>query len=404
MEYRVHICEINLTKKNSRNKVGGIMLKEKEMFYKMMSNYFTKKKKNTVDYSENKSFLEKIAIANKCLPFFCECSKYVNIEPAEEIKNLTLQIVAHNFRNLSVQNKIIRYLTENNILCAVLKGASVAVNYPEPILRPFGDIDLLVSEKDYERTIDLLLGERERNKISSMHKFHYQLRIDGISVEIHNAVAHFADNELDAKKHMISAIKKCSIKNIDCFKFPVLSEIFQAPALLLHTKTHYFENELTFRLLCDWAMFVYKISDEYWNEKIYPTLKNIGLNKWADSLNQVCKRYLNMPFENKIHTLFKNNTIENLANEIISDALNDDNEKKKSSPIKNSITLINDIAIRDFSLVGAKKCLSPLFWPFILIRYLYRCKIGIRRKINILEYANDYNIKEKIYREIQGAN
>ena len=79
MEYRVHICEINLTKKNSRNKVGGIMLKEKEMFYKMMSNYFTNKK-NTVDYSENKSFLEKIAIANKCLPFFCECSKYVNID------------------------------------------------------------------------------------------------------------------------------------------------------------------------------------------------------------------------------------------------------------------------------------------------------------------------------------
>ena len=376
------------------------MIKEKEMFYMMMSNYFTNKK-ITADYGKNKEFLEKIAIANKCIPFFCECAKYVNIEPAEEIKNLTLQIVAHNFRNLSVQNKIIGYLTENNILCAVLKGASVAVNYPEPILRSFGDIDLLVSEKDYEKTIDLLLGEKERNKISSMHKFHYQLRIDGISVEIHNAVAHFADNELNAKKHMIGAIKKCSIKAIDCFKFPVLSEIFQAPALLLHTKTHYFENELTFRMLCDWAMFVATISDKLWNEEIYPTLESIGLNKWADSLNQVCKNYLNMPFENKIHTLFENYTIENLANEFISDALIDDTEKEKSGSIRNSIALINDIAIRDFSLSGAKKYLSPLFWPFILIRYLYRCKIGTRRKLNIFEYANDYNIKEKIYREIQ---
>ena len=279
--------------------------------------------------------------------------------------------------------------------CSELSGANI---------RSFGDIDLLVSKKDYEKTINLLLGENERDKISSMHKFHYQLRIDGISVEIHNAVTHFSDNELNAKKHMNDAIKECDMKTIDCFEFPVLSEMFQAPALLLHTKTHYFENELTFRMLCDWAMFVDKISDELWNEKIYPTLKKLELNKWADALNQVCKHYLNMPFKNKIHTFFENVTIENLANEFISDALNDDTEKQKSSPIRNAITLINDIAIRDFSLIGVKKYLSPLFWPFILIRYLYRCKIGIRRKINILEYANDYNIKEKIYREIQESN
>lgn len=376
------------------------MKKEKEQFYNMMSNYFAKQK-FTDDYSESKELLEKIAIANKSIALFCECSKYVNIEPCEEIKNRTLQIVAHNFKNLSVQNKIIEYLAENDILCVVLKGASVAANYPEPILRPFGDIDLLVSQKDYDKTIDLLLGEKERDKIKAMHKFHYQLRIDGICVEIHNAVAHFSDNELSAKEYMNNAMNSCETKTIDCFNFPILTEFFQAPALLLHTKTHYFENELTLRMLCDWAMFVDKISDEIWNKNIYPILKKIELNKWADSLNTVCNQYLNMQFENKIHTGFEKKTIEQLANEFISDALDENADKQKSSSVKSAITLINDIAKRDFSLVRRNKILAPLFWSFILIRYLYRRKIGIRKKINVLEYANDYNVKEKIYREIQ---
>ena len=234
-----------------------------------------------------------------------------------------------------------------------------------------------------------------------MHKFHYQLKVDNITVEIHRSVAHFSENELKAKEYMNNAMHSCDTKVVDCFEIPVLTEAFQAPSLLLHTKTHYFENKLTLRMLCEWAMFVDKISDELWNEKIYPILNSIGLSKWADSLNSACMYYLNMQFKNKIHTVFEKKTIEKLANEFISDTLNEDIDKQKSNPVKNAIILINDIAERDFSLVGKKKYLAPLFWPFILIRYLYRLKIGLRKKINIFEYANNYNIKEKIYREIQ---
>ena len=152
------------------------MNKEKKRFYKMMSNYFATQK-ITDDYSENKDFLEKIAIANKSIPLFCECSKFVNIAPSEDAKNFTMQIVTHNYKNLNLQNKIITYLTKHDIMCVVLKGASVAANYPDPTLRAFGDIDLLVSQKDYEKTLNLLLGENKRSKLSSMHKFHYQIQI-----------------------------------------------------------------------------------------------------------------------------------------------------------------------------------------------------------------------------------
>jgi Uncharacterised nucleotidyltransferase len=59
-----------------------------------------------------------------------------------------------------VEQKLLRLaglLEEAGIGFAVLKGASVAhTAYPEPCLRSFGDVDLLVRTADYERTCALL--------------------------------------------------------------------------------------------------------------------------------------------------------------------------------------------------------------------------------------------------------
>jgi len=373
---------------------------EKKLFYRMMSNYFAKERLE-YDYSEYKEELEKIATANKCITLFCECSKYVGITPSEKIKKFTLQIVARNYKNLNVQSKLIKMLAENNIPSAVLKGASVALNYPEPMLRAYGDIDLLVPFEDYEKSIDLLVGENERDKLSAMHKFHYQMRIDNISVEIHNAVAHFLDEDEYIKKYMCEAINNLEMKTMDCFEFPVLTEAYQAPALLLHTKTHYFENELSFRMLADWALFVDKMSDDVWNNTVYPVLERLELNKFADAVNCVCKTYLDLAIENKIHTSFDSETIEQLANEFVSDSLEDEDDKHDKKSMLNIFRLLNDIAQRDFNITGKKKIFLPIFWVIILIRYLYRLKIGFRRRIDVLEYSNDYNVKEKIYKDIQ---
>ena len=92
-----------------------------------------------------------------------------------------------------------------------------------------------------------------------------------------------------------------------------------------------------------------------------------------------------------------------MANEFISDALGDDTDRQKISALKNAVLFVNDIARRDFSLTGKKKYLSPIFWPVILIRYVYRRKIGLRGKMNVFEYANDYSVKAGIYEKIQEA-
>lgn len=376
------------------------MNKEKQLFYNTMRNLFAGQKV-TDDYSEYKERLTKIAIANKCFTLFYECAKQVNIVFGADMKSVMLQTVTHSYKNLTVQNNIIAHLQEHGIPCAVLKGASVAARYPEPILRSLGDIDLLVPQEDYEKSIDLLLNGKERDKLHSMHKFHYLLHIDGIPVEIHNAVAHFSEQDAQLKDYMRLALTQCKTDRIDDFTFPVLSERFQVLSLLLHTKTHYFENQLTGRMLLDWAVVADSISDTEWNDTIYPILEKLDLHKWADAMNAVCHRYLCPSLENKIHTSFDEDTTSQLADVFISDACRDGASEQKGRRLKNIISWVNEIARRDFSLTGRKKYLSPLFWPIIFIRYLYRLKIGYRKKVDIFKYSDSYHVKETLYRKIQ---
>jgi hypothetical protein len=66
----------------------------------------------------------------------------------------TLQALGHK-RDIT---KVLTLLRENGIEAILVKGWSVARLYPEPGLRPYGDIDLCVHPDDFARTKALLAG------------------------------------------------------------------------------------------------------------------------------------------------------------------------------------------------------------------------------------------------------
>jgi hypothetical protein len=54
--------------------------------------------------------------------------------------------------------RAVRPLTEAGLMPIVFKGPAVASRYPEPGLRPMGDIDLLLPATDHRRALEVLLG------------------------------------------------------------------------------------------------------------------------------------------------------------------------------------------------------------------------------------------------------
>ncbi|MBQ3181739.1 MAG: nucleotidyltransferase family protein [Clostridia bacterium] len=372
-----------------------------KQFYNILSAYFSNSEKSA-DYSENKEELKMIARANMCVPFFLSVASHFNIKD-DELKQRVMHVVSHNYKNLSVQNIMLNKLAENGIKCVVLKGASVSYNYPEPMLRTHGDIDILVSVDYYERSIDILTGSADRDKLSMIHGFHYEFHYEGILVEIHKAVSDYERDEEYTKKYMENALDQINTKSIEHFSFPVLAEDYQAITLLLHTKRHYFESELATKLLLDWAMYIDKIDKDEWNDKIYPLLDELNLSIWADSFNCVCEKYLNINCSDKIHQRFDESIIEDLAEQFISDRIPKDNVEKLSrkEKIKSAIEKVTSVTQKKFEVVKRHKILLVPLWVYVVIRYFYRTGRGWRRKRDIGKDVSNYNKKMKLYERIK---
>ena len=331
------------------------MNKVQKQFYDILSAYFSENGKSA-DYSENKEELKTIARVNMCVPFFMSVASHFNVSD-DELKKSVMLVVNHNYKNLSVQSILLDKLKENGIKCVVLKGSSVSCNYPDATLRTHGDIDILVSDADYEKSIDVLTGSTERDKSALLHGFHYEFRYEGILVEIHKAVSDFDSDEDDIKEYLKGALDNIKEKTIEYFSFPVLCEDYQAVTLLQHTKRHYFESELALKLLLDWAMYIDKIDKNEWNEKIYPLLKELDLSVWADSFNCVCEKYLNINCSDKIHQRFDDSVIDELAEQFISDRLPKDEDEvlSKKEKIKSAIGKVTSVTEKKFEIVKKHK-------------------------------------------------
>ena len=379
------------------------MDKVQKQFYEMLCAYFSGNGKSA-DYSENKEELKMIACTGMCVPFFVSVAANFNVSDAE-LKKSVMHVVNHNYKNLSVQNIMLNILKENGIKCAVLKGSSVSCNYPEPILRTHGDIDLLVESKDYEKAIDVLTGSAKRDKSALLHGFHYEFHYEGILVEVHKAISDFDKDEDDIKTYLESALDETGEKSFEHFSFPVLLESYQAVTLLQHTKRHYFESELVLKLLLDWAMYIDKVDKAEWNEKVYPTLKTLKLSDWADAFSSVCEKYLGIECADKIQKRIDESVIEELAEQFISDRLPKENEESlsKEEKIKSAIEKVTSVTEKKFEIVKKHKILLPPLWVYTVLRYFYITGTGKRRKRNLGKDVVNYNKKVQLYEKIKNT-
>lgn len=379
------------------------MNKIQKQFYDILASYFSGCDK-CEDYSENKEELKTLARVNMCVPFFLSVASRFNVSD-DELKQGLMFLVGHNYKNLSVQSIMLKKLKENGIKCVVLKGSSVSCNYPEPMLRTHGDIDILVNEADYEKSIDVLTGSKDRDKSALLHGFHYEFHYEGILVEIHKAVSDFDRDEENVKEYLKGALSEIGEKSIEEFTFPVLEESYQAVTLLQHTKRHYFESELALKLLLDWAMYIDKIDSVEWNEKIYPTLKELGLSDWADSFSEVCKRYLLINCSDKIHKSFDDDVIEDLAEQFIADRTSKGSNENltKKEKLKSAIEKVTSVTEKKFEIVKKHKILLPPLWIYVVLRYFYITGRGMRRKRNIGKDIINYNKKVQLFEKIKNT-
>lgn len=369
--------------------------------------------------SEELNSIEFLAVTHVCVPIVYQGALNSGVLPQESWKNSSLRTILRNENNLRVQKHVLDSLEAAQIPCAVIKGSSAAANYALPYIRPLGDIDILVRECDYEKTMNAFSSEISGNEEQN-HKFHYHFTVNGFRVEIHKNICAFENDTYGSMctrffEHALDEVEYAEYEN---FCFPVLQKKYQALCLLFHMQRHFFENKLVMRMLCDWAMLVSSISKEEWERDVKEAIEKLELKKFSDALTRLCDMYLGTNNSDKIDEHFEPEIYEYFMEEFLHGGVISDGGIQTSRNfgnlysqklLKTKHTLsallgtLNEIA-RDNFKIAKCRCFLPIFWFYLPIRYLFRQLIGKRDRLSCKNALNSAEHWKKLYKKFELRN
>ncbi len=189
------------------------------------------------------------------------------------------------------QEQMLELFKEHSVPCVIIKGSAAAMAYPNPSLRSFGDVDLLVKRSDFDRAADILKnnGYVPKSEITAA-KHHASFIKDGVVFELHRRLPIISDDNERLISLFEDGIDKRTTGSTDPFSFPVLPADLNGLVLLYHIDQH-LRSGLGLRQIIDWMMFA-DANDGY--DDMRPILKSTGTELLADTVTVMCQKFFGL--------------------------------------------------------------------------------------------------------------
>lgn len=197
--------------------------------------------------------------------------------------------------------KLSELLQKEKIRLLVLKGKALALYYPNPEQREYGDIDIYLFGQ--KKKGDHLL-QKYGQCIKNMPK-HTTFLFEQVLVENHRTFTDevkqlgiFGKKRKKAFEKIERTLRKVLKEEGECYlegtTIQVPSATFNFLFLMMHTGTH-LGRELVLRHLCDWACFLASNKGRYNEDKIVTILGLLNLKKLCLIMTDVAIQLLGMP-------------------------------------------------------------------------------------------------------------
>lgn len=197
-------------------------------------------------------------------------------------------------------------LREAGVNAVLVKGQGIALCYEKPLWRSSGDVDLLLTEENYEKAKKTLIPLASSVEHEYTHFKHQGMVIDGWVVELHGTLHSRLSKRIDS---VVDEVQK------DCFfSGNVRSEEFKSSKgssvqvflpspdndvifVFTHILHHFFIDGIGLRQICDWCRLLWTFRDSLNHRLLESRIRKMGLMSEWKAFAAFAIEYLGMPQE-----------------------------------------------------------------------------------------------------------
>lgn len=192
--------------------------------------------------------------------------------------------------------KINASLNRANINHVFMKGLICGARYQEPSLRLCGDIDYVVGQEDYKRTMEVMdaIGSVDNDFVHDLHGMAF---VDGVTIEPHYKVQNYQNrghNKAMQRMFEETFPGRLEYIEIEDESVPVFPKVFEGVILISHMVKHVYGEGLGLRQVIDYALF---LQQEYKNinkEEYVVCLRQMSMVRAHRIFVRICEEYLGL--------------------------------------------------------------------------------------------------------------
>lgn len=218
---------------------------------------------------------------------------------ALEFAGTALQLEQSN----SAMNKYVAHLVNRMRGCGIytllLKGQGIAKCYERPLWRACGDIDLFLSDDNYNKAKEFIVSLASSVEPEGQYNKHLGVVADGWNVELHGNLKGGISSRIDKELNDIyvdtfnnGAVSSCELSGTQVF---LLSKENDVIYVFTHFFQHFYRGGIGLRQICDWSRLIWANINTIRTELIEKRLRKMGLISEWKAFSYFAVEYLGMP-------------------------------------------------------------------------------------------------------------
>ena len=196
---------------------------------------------------------------------------------------------------------LIEKLQKNDIYALLVKGQGVAQCYEKPLWRSCGDVDLFLSDNNYEKAKKLLIPLASSVEKESEATLHLGMTINGWVVELHGKLNGYLSSRVMSLLSLIEQdtfyggnVRTWMNGRTQVFLMKEENEILYG---FIHFLNHFYKEGVGLRQICDWCRLLYTFKDSLNHGLLEQRIKRAGLMSEWKAFGALAVDYLGMPVE-----------------------------------------------------------------------------------------------------------